>query len=322
MGLLSKAVSNEIPPASNELDNMGKALADRLLSLSQPNPETAISLLKAYGSFRAGIGLSQKRDVYFSYALVGVGDAVILPVDQLIPVPGQGYYSANYHPQISSIPRDTKFWAFPLHEFGKQGLQGELPAHILLVGEDRNYIFQPGQIQNLLELAGRAFLPPETGGAGQELPLSKETAESIEIILEPPGEFVEYDSKPEEIPVSVITEGLLKRASRHSSSNVPGENEEDKVLVKELSKVLAKFGSIQGLVFHASGKDPAGKLASIVSGFGTVSLVKPDFCILLFSGQLDGELLAHHLGIVPGKNLFRFEAADPQEALKALKSFM
>jgi hypothetical protein len=358
MGLLSKAVSNEvsIPPAGPEgLDEMGRALADRLLSLTrgESTPETAISLLKAYGSFRVGICLSLAKGVYAPYASVGTGDPVTLPSEQLIPVSGQSYYSVDYPPIKGSLPPDTKFWAFPLSIPEEQSpfQEQELPAHILLVGEDRNYIFQPGAVNSLLEASGEVFLPvpglnpPNSAGVrfpsgtnnSQVNPPSHETAESIEIILEPPpegseeGEFAEYKPNEQEVPVSVMGKGgLLKRAAQHSPPPAEAEvqdspfySEKENSMLKGLSQGLEKFGSLHGLMFTLSNGDSTEQFAAMVSGFGTVSYVEPGHCLIFFDEQLDSELLSHHLlGILPGKKFFHFDAGNSREALRALKPYL
>jgi hypothetical protein len=120
-------------------------------------------------------------------------------------------------------------------------------------------------------------------------------------------------------------EGLLKRAAQHSNESY---GEEEMPLLESLSEGLAKFGSLRGFMLKISKNENSEalfqkKLASMVSGFGTVSYVEGGYCLLLFDEQLDGELLGHHLlEVLPEKQFFPFEAGDPREALKALKPYL
>jgi hypothetical protein len=302
MGLLSKAVSSELPggephpgPAADfgflasvsgdppnvdpvQLDEMGKAMAERLLSLvrSETTPETAISLLKAYGPLGAGVCLSLKRGFYSSYASVGIGEAVMISTELLLLDPSQSYYCVDYQPPRGSILSNTKFWAFSLNAGEPENT--EFPAHILLVGEDQGHTFRPDQLLALIKMTGEVFLP-----------------------------FVKAPAEPA---------GLLKRAL-----HVP---KEDTALTEALSAGLNKYGALRGIVLQTAPEDgerAEAQFASMVSAFGDVSSLTGGRILILFGGGVDAKLLAHHLNKT-GKTLFILEAADTREALNALKPFL
>jgi hypothetical protein len=97
MGLLSRASDKPAPQAGSKrteyspstplvLDEMGKTIRDKIKALppKKSAPYTALSLLKAYGSFQAGICLALRKDVYSSYASVGLGiEKISLPQEKL-----------------------------------------------------------------------------------------------------------------------------------------------------------------------------------------------------------------------------------------------
>jgi hypothetical protein len=178
MGLLSKAAFNEVSGSGESvLDGMGKALAERILALTreESTPETAVSLLKAYGSFRAGACLSLKKGLYTAYASVGISDIVAIPSELLVPLPSKSYYSVDYRPPRGMVP-DTKFWAFPLEEISKTGAQ---PACILLLGADRNS-FQPGPVAAVVKAAKPAFLPFAAAGTA-DISISRKLSEKLAV---------------------------------------------------------------------------------------------------------------------------------------------
>jgi hypothetical protein len=332
MGLLGKAVLSERlsrpvqNPEVEKLDEMGKALRDRLLSLSGAEPETAISLLKAYGSFRVGACLSLDGDLYRSYAVVGIGNPIELSPDLLQKIPDGNRYSVSVADSIGirNIPAGTKFWAFSLDEN-----DGDLPARILLVGEDKNYIFPGKAVASLVRAAKRAFIPSKKTDPARE--------EIAEITIEddfPPA-------VPEEPPQKTGS-GLLVLAKKRSAENVTGEsvtdtggtvigidsrdsgdNSGEGDILSFLFAVLKKNGSVHGLLFEGQADGLAARIKNMVSGFADTIALEAGRCLIAGGRSLDGELLSHRLSAsLPGKKLAFFNAEDPGEALGLIKAYL
>jgi hypothetical protein len=327
MGLLDKAVLNQQPPAETpELDEMGKALRDRLLSLSGTGPETAISLLKAYGSFRAGACLSLDGDMYRSYAAVGIGNSIELSLDLLRKIRGGNRLFVDYVPPKSVVPAGTKFWAFSLDEN-----DGYPPARILLVGEDKNYIFPGGAVETLVQSAKSAFRPPEKAEQAEEA-----------------GEIAFDDAfPPEPLPQPSPKKrggGFLALAEKHAAENArvgeehsradvsavsfppannSGENVEngETKILSFFSGILEKTGCVRGLIFE--GEADVSRINGMVSAFASVTELKAGRCLIAGGRSLDCELLSHRLSrTFQGKELVRFSAENPREALDVLRSYL
>jgi hypothetical protein len=314
MGLLGKAVLSEQSPPVNpdieKLDEMGKALRDRLLSLSGTEPETAISLLKAYGSFRVGACLSLDGGLYRSYAVVGIGNPIELSPELLQKTPDGNRYSVSPVDSIGirSIPARTKFWAFSLDEN-----DGDPPARILLVGEDKNYIFPGKAVASLVQATKSVFIPSKKIEEERE-EIEEITEEIIEEII------IEDDSPPavpEESPQKTES-GLLALAKKRSLENV---TEGD--ILSFLSAVLKKNGSVRGLVFEGQTDGLAARIKDRVSGFAGTIALGAGRCLIAGGRSLDCELLFHRLSAsLPGKKLACFSAEDPEEALGLLRAYL
>jgi hypothetical protein len=156
MGLLSKAVIKVNP----ELDEMGKVLRDRILRLpsAKTSPDTALSLLKAYGSFQTGICFFLFRDFYESYASTGARvNKLRIPKDKIkIPAGKEGFYRPD-DPDLFSglfVPKGYPWLFF---------LDNEKPRkHILLIIEDGVSLFNPDAMAKILpEIREVLTLPPE-----------------------------------------------------------------------------------------------------------------------------------------------------------------
>lgn len=349
MGLLSKAGVNENePPVKNPekgLDEMGKALRDRLLSLSETKPETAISLLKAYGSFKAGVCLSLDGDLYRSYAAVGTGNSVELSPDLLRKIPNGNRYSVDYRPGVSggirdsaenrSFPSGTKFWAFSLDENDE-----EPPFRILLVEEDKNYFFPGEAVESLVQAAKSAFVPStET----RQIRETRQTRDEVTAEIAPGDDVPPAAAPPEQLPAKKTGGGLLALAKKHSSKTAPAadfsgigpgtdsrassaaDDSGEKKILLFLSAVMEKNGSIHGLVFESDGQAEgfAARIKNMVSGFADTVELGAGRCLIIGGQSLDCELLSHKLSAsVPGKELARFSAENPGEAMSILEAYL
>jgi hypothetical protein len=156
MGLLTKAAGKTAP----ELDEMGKALLDRIRRLPprKTTPYTALSLLKAYGSFQTGLCLSLRKGNYTSYATIGLGV-------EKINVPWEKLYSPeNAGKPFIKLPgavdigkkltgEDFCYWAFPLDTENPWG-------SLVLLGDNNNPLFNPESLSRIIQ-GGREIFSPQ-----------------------------------------------------------------------------------------------------------------------------------------------------------------
>ncbi|MDR2110976.1 MAG: hypothetical protein LBP32_06685 [Spirochaetaceae bacterium] len=299
MGLLSKAVSRENPKpgktgrgllrraaagGTGELDEMGKVLRNRILRLSRTktSPTTALSLLKAYGSFRAGFCLGLKNDAYVNYASIGLGiEKISIPQDGLNL--RAGLSRLNFPEQFSIKPAgpDTGFWSFPLDD-------AKPSRAILLLEEDPRAPIDPRPLERLLHDCREILIPPGESKppepAGADLGAREGDAE--ETARDPlEAALVSYHRN----------KGAFRGLILEPPASPPGE-EDPNGFTREVSGRIASFGAAVAL---SSGR-----------------------CLILFPHSLDQELMAHRLSkdlkAVP---VFNFEAADPQDALRLVQPY-
>jgi hypothetical protein len=152
MGLLSKADPSSRAAANGsnapELDEMGKALRDRIRRLppKKSSPSTALSLMKAYASFQAGICLSLSRGVYYSYAAVGLGMEKVSVKKEMIYSPqaaSKNCFKLEGGFSSLGIPfRDV--WVFPLDKASPWN-------SVLILFSDGSPLFNSGIVILILE---------------------------------------------------------------------------------------------------------------------------------------------------------------------------
>jgi hypothetical protein len=155
MGLLTKAAGRTAP----ELDEMGKALLDRIRRLPprKTTPYTALSLLKAYGSFQTGLCLSLRKENYTSYASIGLGvEKISIPWEKLYSPERAGKPFIKL-PGIIGIGKkltgeDFCCWAFPLDAESPWGA-------LILLGDNNNPLFNPEPLRHIIQGALEIFNP-------------------------------------------------------------------------------------------------------------------------------------------------------------------
>jgi hypothetical protein len=156
MGLLSKAAGKTVP----ELDEMGKALLDRIRRLppKKTTPYTALSLLKAYGSFQAGLCLSLWKGNYTSYATIGLGvEKINIPREKLYSPENAGDLCIKLS-DAAGIDKKLAgegfcYWAFPL--------DAESPwSALVLLGGNNNPLFNPESLRQIIQ-GGREIFSPQ-----------------------------------------------------------------------------------------------------------------------------------------------------------------
>jgi len=317
MGLLKKAATNfastsqvssaETNQDRDTLNEMEKALCSRLLSLQQDRirPETAISLLKAYSSFQAGMCFSLHKGSYSAYASVGTGNSaeLIFPQKELEPVPEKKYYSIQ-HDFSGRFSPSLRLWAFPLTPAEKG-----FPLAILAVAADKN-TFNCEAVEAILLQTRAVFLPPP-GFSANEFAGDIFAADPLaEDALA--GDVLNSSSKNEKASKAG---GLLNRISR--------KNNLEKTIMESLDSRQNVF---QGIIIEAlqySAGEFSGRIFSMVSGFGTAQPLNPGRCLVLFDSAQDGDLIARHLAkTVFGKSIFCFRAENSQEAFALLKPYL
>ena len=108
-------------PQEAKLDEKGKALRDRILRIpAGPSvPYTALSLLKAYGSFQAAICFSLENEFYSSYTSVGLGiEKITIPREKIYtPERASGDYfqfTDQEKTGIKVMDSGLDLWGFPL----------------------------------------------------------------------------------------------------------------------------------------------------------------------------------------------------------------
>ena len=120
---VSNQVLEDVVPAEPVLKDLGIALRERIKRLPQKKttPYTALSLLKAYGSFQAGICLTLQNGIYSSYASVGMGiEKTAIP--QEIIWSGEKARDKFFkldspeNLKIKQAEKDSVYWVFPLDQ--------------------------------------------------------------------------------------------------------------------------------------------------------------------------------------------------------------
>jgi hypothetical protein len=155
MGLLTKAAGKTVP----ELDEMGKALLDQIRRLPprKTTPYTALSLLKAYGSFQIGLCLSLRKENYTSYAAIGLGtERINIPCENLyVPeTAGQPFIKLSGALDLGKklAGDDLCYWVFPLDAESPWGA-------LILLGDNHNPFFNPQSLRQIIQGALEIFNP-------------------------------------------------------------------------------------------------------------------------------------------------------------------
>ncbi|MDR1375141.1 MAG: hypothetical protein LBJ24_09240 [Treponema sp.] len=289
-GLLQKALAKETVPGA-----MGQALRDRIFRLARTksSPYTALSLLKAYASFQAGLCVSLKAGVYHDYASVGLGIAKSAISQDILAHRKESFFKAGSAADLSLLsPKgDLVFWAFPLdkHE--------PCRAMLLLGGDDS---FDPTSLAPIVHDVRELLSPPgESGAAEPELKAEPETG------LEPETEpKPESESEPE-------PETDLFAAGRG--------------IEEELVKFHTKNAQFQGIILDPPPNQAAdfrAEIAESIAAFGTALALPARRCLALLPQNIDRELAAHRLTKeFHAACVFSFEADTPGRALELTRPY-
>ena len=300
MGLLSRAENNALS------DEMGKALLERIKRLPRKKntPYIALSLLKAYGSFQAGICLSLEDDLYSSYASVGLGvEKTIIPRDKIWSAANAGkkYFilDSSGSMEIKTFQKKYVYWVFPLDT-------GEPWGAVMLLGisdssESRaveaDSAFYPGSVSAILEGITDKFL----------LQTGRETSEAV------PSMVSEDDA-----------EEVIEELS-----------EESDTLEAKIAQYQRDNGYCNCIVLEIP--DPAGgpegnsadkekfckRVSDITSMTGTVFPLPSGRPLILLPLEKDRDLIAHRLSkSLNTRPLMSFEADSPENILGQINSLL
>jgi hypothetical protein len=292
MGLLSRANGRRsgeeslAPETGSELDEMGKALMDRIRRLppKKTTPYTALSLLKAYGSFQAGLCLNLRKESYTSYATIGLGvKKIIIPQEKIYSpeTSGKAYMQFDSARDLSAMFEDEQlvFWCFPLDRDSPWGA-------VLLLGDNNNPNFNPEFLNTIIQGCLEIFNP------------------QIDKIL---MRNSSGDGAADQYPVNAsdpVEVAITQYCRIHSEFNgiildIPaGTAEED---TEQFNKTVS----------------------GMVALFGTTVLLPSKRSLVLLARPMDKELIAHRLSkSLNTKALLVFEAGNPGEALSLIRSYV
>ena len=327
MGLLSRAADRTV---LLPLDEMGQALQERIRRLPQnkTTPYTALSLLKAYGAFQAGICLSLKNDIYSSYASVGIGiEKISIPREKIWSreIASKKYFRFDSEQSIGMKNRKDNFiyWVFPLQ------------ADILSASADNNT--EPWAALVILAVADSA----ESHSAEAN---SAFNPQSVSVILEGISDKLlmqtshksseatpEADSEKEVPEESGSAESISGEPSSEGTGTLEGR-------IAQYHKMYANFNCIilenpcrAGEPEYNSAENNSGDKASkanfckrvsdMISMTGTVIPLSSLCPLILFPAAMDRELIAHRLSkSLDTRPLMSFEANSPENVLNQINS--
>ena len=344
MGLLSKVVSGSYPA---ELDEMGKALRDRLLRLSQKetSPYTALSLLKAYSSFQIGICASLQEDQYTSYVAVGLGVNQVAIERNQLPLLKEGIQKIEGKVQIPFFNKDMILWVFPLDD--------EYTS-LLIIGVEDTVRFNPHALGLILEQVKHILLFQGYDSQSESFEsLEEDDSETTleeafqeELLSPAKGEDAEEDA--DNLELSNPPEALIQQpfsAPPSPAEELESQHEEPEFLHDEpeatrmgnetlVAQALARYAEahqeFQAIILeYPQDLDIAEidgfiiQLEAMVSSFGQVCQLTADCALILMPTNIDQELISSHLSrVLRITKLGDFIADTSETALTALQSYL
>jgi hypothetical protein len=297
-----------LPGGTNHgLDEAGKALRDRLLRLGtkKSSAYTALSLLKAYSSFKIGACLDLNNDgVYKSYALVGLGITKLnisftrlLQKDQaLFKVPNPQSLNLKF------VTPEMNLWLFALDDF-------DPCRRLLLAAEESGSAFNPETMALIISETNEVFFP------------SVPSADSEGFDLELPGET--ETQAPEPAPE---TETAEPAAPAEFFEETPETAEEAAAKIAEYQRSNAVFQGIL-LDIPGRGKTPghsfARQAAIMVGVLGATFALPSRRVLVLLPPRFDRETIAHRLSTsFAAEVLACFEIDSSDKALEIIRPYL
>jgi len=306
MGLLSRAGGQAVAASATVemLDEMGQALKERLGRLPQKKstPYTALSLLKAYGAFQAGICLSLNEGNYSSYASVGLGiERLSIPQEQIWSEENaQARYfklDSQKSLDIKNAEKDLIYWVFPL----------ESPAYntiepwraIMILGALESSGFKPEPVSAILgDVADKMVLP-----------ISREASEP--------------DSSESYSVESFSVEPMPEISAAESFDHGKPDTVEEKIALFHQTYLDFNCIVLENPAAEPVKADFCEKVSVMLDKAGTVIPLASDHPLILFPIAMDRELIAHRLSkTLNTKLLLSFEANNPENVITRIESMI
>ena len=299
MGLLTRArnLAAEMGQrADSSLDEMAKVLCARISRLppKTTTPYTALSLLKAYGSFQSGACLILKDGVYTSYTSVAMGIAKIsIPQEEVWSVEKTKMKFFKYQSGWEALLKDEDdgfdYWIFPLECPGSPNLHSPWEA-VMFLGVLHSDNFHADSISAIVSQTSEKFL-------------THDACEKTEIPDHGSTEFISPELDSAEAPFAEISPILKNRIAHYH-------------------RAFTDFGCI---LFENSGneantEDLCQKIMEMVGSTANVIPLE-DRPLILLPPAIDREIIAHRLSEnLKITALLSFEAHSPENALSQIHS--
>ena len=297
-GLLSriekKITSKQEDTAAAALDQMGKAIRERLQKLPHKNttPYTALSLLKAYGAFQAGICLSLKGDTYSSYTTVGLGvEKISIPMETIWSEERfqDKYFELVPHEklEIKEAEKDSVYWVFPLCSPANKAAQPWKAAMIL--GATQTSGFDPKVISDVLEgMTEKLILPKDYSEMAADCGFA-----DVKSVKEPEGSGNSVEEDIIMFHRIYLDFHCILLENPYIDGNAGKNSEETAEFLKKVSEMIDKMGTV--IPLHSG---------------------RP---LILLPIVLDRNLIAHRLsGALNTKALLSFEANNTENVFTRL----
>jgi len=353
------APDEKTPVAAGEgyhsLDNMGKALSERINRLPQrrSTPYTSLSLLKAYGAFQSGACLILKNGIYTSYTSVGFGiEKISIPRDKIWP---QENVSVPYY-KLDPDEKDTlknaekkfEYWVFPLTTGAKDTPAADPWEEIMILGVSDSAgiksAFNPQSISAIIpEIADKLMIRMEHDA------LPEEAAETRMEELQP-KEFTGPSAETSPVEEKADSAGTTDEGK--STSPVENENPDTSANSDE-SEILNEFTVVEVIdskennyfydkIFQfcqtyqdincilLENPDAANneekdlffkKTEKMIGTAGATILIPLGHPLILLPKTLDRELIAHRISkSLKTKILVSFLANDPRTIVSRIQA--
>jgi hypothetical protein len=306
---LSKRV---LPGTINrELDDAGKALRDRLIRLGSKKSSayTALSLLKAYSSFKIGACMDLHEDgAYKSYAIVGLGIAKLNIVSLAGLLQEDQAYFKIPNPQslnLKFLRADMNLWIFALDDYSPC-------RRLLLAAEENGSVFKAETVALIIAETNEVFFPSAAatdgtgGGFGLELPGEAEARPSPEPVSE---SKVSEPAVPSESPGETVetAEGIRAKIAERLRSNAVSQG----ILLE-----IPGGGKAPGYSF-------AKQVATMVGVLGATFALPSRRILILLPPRFDRKLIAHRLSVSFATEILAcFAIENPDKALELIQPYL
>ena len=272
-----------------ELDTAGTALRDRILRIPPGAnvPYTALGLLKAYGSFQAGICLYLEDGCYISYASVGIGiEKITIPYDHVFTPDRTAVnyfrFDEEEKKQLEFLDCGMDIWCFLIDR--------ENPCkYILILGCTGSLLLNPHSISLILQSIQSIISPKERKEPEPEIITVNEV---INVNQSEPQPALQPD----------LQSGLQPALEKYFDMNETSEGLIIDIPSDKTNWIL--------------------KLKNMISHFAMVEPLPGDYCLVIFPKSYDSGLISHRLknSLKTGISLV-FSCENPAEALKAIQPF-